>query len=67
MLRNLPSMNARCWPMERRQRLGELVPSVFSHIVQRLASNDVISQDGRLVNCGQDEEIKESDSGTVLE
>jgi hypothetical protein len=65
MLRNLPSMSASCWDMERRQRLGESVPSVFSHIVQRLASNDVTSQDERLVNCGQEEEIKASDSGTV--
>jgi hypothetical protein len=48
------------------QRLGESVPSVFSHIAQGLGNNDLTSQDGRLFNCGQAEEIKESDSGCPL-
>jgi hypothetical protein len=39
---------------------------VFSHIAQGLGNNDLTSQDGRLFNCGQAEEIKESDSGCPL-
>jgi hypothetical protein len=37
-------------------------PQFSATIVQRLASNDATSQDGRLINCGQEEEKKESDS-----
>jgi hypothetical protein len=46
--------------MERRQRLGESVPSVFfhSHIVQRLDGMMRPPKTEKLFNCEQAEEIK---------
>jgi hypothetical protein len=48
------------WDMERRQRLGESVPSVFfhSHIVQRLDGMMRPPKTEKLFNCEQAEEIK---------
>ncbi len=66
MLRDLPSMSARCWDMERRQRLGGVSSLSFQpQSCNVLPVIDVTSQDGRLVNCGQKEEKKESDSGRL--
>ena len=48
------------WDMERRQRLGESVPSVFfhSHMVQRLDGMMRPPKTEKLFNCEQAEEIK---------